>query len=368
MAKKKNAKKEESANRTETSASITADQYFEEARNRPIIPISLSLDIALGGGFPMVGAIIISGMPKVGKTTLICQAIANAQALYGKDIKIFYMNIEGRLNLGKVFAQARGLQFAKNDNFRIICAPKYHENGRQIGSMKPTTEWWLARTEEVILEHPGAIIIWDSFAALCGESEYSSEIGHEDRGKSYKVVAQFCRKYGDTITSNGITFFVLTQMTANTSGYGKAYVAKAATALKHLCDTHIFLKGGTAISIDKQKIGVEVEVIVEESAFGAPFIPCNIPLVYGKGFDVFRDLKNQAVNWGLIKQNGAWFIINKGEEEIKIQGEEGVIQMLGEKPDIGASIDFELRKILLPDVDAKKNMGYCWPQEIVKRL
>ena len=61
-----------------------------------IIPTCLSADIALSGGIPEGINVLLSGKPKVGKTTLALHYVQQCHRLYPEK-KAFFFDVEGRL-------------------------------------------------------------------------------------------------------------------------------------------------------------------------------------------------------------------------------------------------------------------------------
>jgi RecA/RadA recombinase len=295
---------------------ISAEQLVSRTKERPIIPLSLSLDIGLSGGVPMGCSVLVGGKPKVGKTSICLQFGANAQQLYGS--KIFFFNIEGRIT-SKVLAQIRGLKLDQ-DSFEIIMPPPITDSdGDILGHEKGTSEFWWEEIGQVIKNNPRSIIIVDSISQLCSEKEESEGIGYEDRGKAKKIESSFARVYGDLIVQNQVTVFLLAQVIANTSGYGSPMTMKVGNAIKHMADTILFFKTVAKWPESNGRVlGHDIAATIEESALGAPHIDVNIPLRYGYGIDKEMDCARYASNFDIIAKNSAWYVLPFHEVEGKI--------------------------------------------------
>ena len=68
---------------------ISADQLVDEHKGKPIIKTCLSSDIALGGGFPLGGTVLISAPPKFGKAQPLSAKVLTPYGwIYMRDIKV----------------------------------------------------------------------------------------------------------------------------------------------------------------------------------------------------------------------------------------------------------------------------------------
>jgi recombination protein RecA len=296
---------------------ISGQQLVDRASSRNIVTCSLSADIGLGGGLPQGTTVLLGGKFKSGKTTLSLQYGANAQNQFGT--KIYFFNIEARLSK-LVLSQIRGIKLDK-DHFEIVMPPAtYDKEGNVVCHKKVGAEWWWKEIGRVISEHPNSTIIIDSINALSSEKEVSEGIGWQGRGDLQKLEAQFCRSYGDLIVPNGITLFLLTQIQANTSGYGETMMMKCGNAIKHLSDAIIFARGTQKWKEQNGKIlGHDILCRIDCSPLGPPFIETTIPLRYGYGIDDLQDVITHAINWDIIKKAGAWYTLPFLENDGKIE-------------------------------------------------
>ena len=216
---------------------ISATQLFEDNKNREIVTLCLSADIALGGGIPRGCTVLIAGKPKSGKTTLCLQFAANAQKKY--KCKVFIFPIEGRMS-SLVLNQIQGLD---KDNVEIVNPPAiFDKDGKVLGFKKLPSEKWFELIGNCIQEHPGCVIIVDSLANMSSEKEQSEDMGFQDRGGRNKLEAEFCRKYGNLIIPNRCIVFLITQIQANTSGFGAPMIAKVGNQMKHQADVMLICK------------------------------------------------------------------------------------------------------------------------------
>ncbi len=299
---------------------VSVGQLIETTKNREVIPCTLSSDIGLGGGIPLGAIVLIGGKPKLGKTTFALQCAANAQRLFGSDI--FFFPAEGRLT-NQTLAQVRGLD---HDKARVIRPPAiFDKKDKVIGHKKWHAQQWWDAVGETIINNPRSIIVMDSLASLSSEKEQSEGMGYQGRGDTQKLEAQFCRIFCDMVISNQVTLFLITQIQANTSGYGPTTQMKAGNAVKHYADVILF--GKTFEKWDEQNgriLGHDMVYQVECSALGPPYVEIKIPLRYGYGIDNLKDIVTNAISWDLIQKAGSWFTlpyieIEEGKEPIFVE-------------------------------------------------
>lgn len=292
----------------ETAYRISGDQLVESMSKREIVTCTISLDVGLGGGIPRGCTVVLFGPPKLGKTTVCLQYAANAQKQY--KAKVFVFPIEGRLT-NKVLGQIQNLSL-DIDSFEVVMPPAiYDKKGEVVGNQKwPAEKWWDA-IGETIQNNPGCVVVVDSIAQLSPEKEISEDMGYQDRGRRNQLEAQFCRRFGDMIVANRVICFLMTQIQANTSGYGAAIQPKIGNQLKHQAD--IILYGKSVEKWDATTtgriLGHDMKFVVLESAMGSPFTELQVPLRYGRGIDRIKDIYTNAINWDIIVKEGAWFSI-----------------------------------------------------------
>jgi recombination protein RecA len=102
--------------------------------------------------------------------------------------------------------------------------------------------------------------------------------------------------------------------------------------------------------------GHDMHITVQSSALGRPLLPCTLPLRYGVGIDVVKDIVTTAENLGLIEKAGAWYSIpmfaspseSKEGTAPKFQGLTRLSNFLRENPDKLERLETEIRDIVLP--------------------
>lgn len=305
------------------------------------IPISPSLDIALGGGIPEGSFVVLTGQPKCGKTTSSLDFAATAQKkeyAYGsfKDGRhVYYLNIEGRLKKRDL----EGIPGLDLDRFHII--------GSQQGKILHGEEY-LQIAERIINEIPGCVLIIDSYSALCTEAEITSDMDKMQRADGAKLLAKFCRKVANVIPVNKNIVIGITHLMGNPTGYGAEFKEKSGQAIAY--QTDIKLRAKTfkpwTIGTDNTQIGQEIEWQVVCSALGPPGATTTSYIRYGQGIDKCTELINLASDIGIINKGGAWYTITSLEDKPKFQGTEKVRTFLLEHPEAYDKVEAETKSVL----------------------
>ena len=201
---------------------VMSDGITMLSEPRTIIPISPSIDIITSGGITDGSWVGITGPEKAGKTILALTIAAKSQLPEYGNRDIYYFNIEGRIT-------PMHLQGIKG---LILDKPRFNLIRSVKGKILNAQEY-LEICSDVIKNHPGAVIIMDSFSALCDEKEMSEGLGKEIRGGTSKLVSQFLRLNNNIVPVNKTIFIGLTQQIANVTGYGASVIEKTPNAWKY---------------------------------------------------------------------------------------------------------------------------------------
>ncbi|HRJ86203.1 MAG TPA: DNA recombination/repair protein RecA, partial [Ignavibacteria bacterium] len=103
------------------------------------------------------------------------------------------------------------------------------------------------------------------------------------------------------------------------------------------------IKDGTNV------IGNRTKVKVVKNKVAPPFREVEFDIIYNEGISKLGDLVDTAVDMEIIKKAGAWFSYN----EQRMQGREGVKNMLIENPELLAKLNNEVREAMGMDVTSE---------------
>lgn len=316
----------------------TADNALP-MRTRDILNTPLSLDIALSGGIPDGTICLITGKPKSGKTTLCLELLKNAQLL---NRPTFYINIEKRCTPA-LLSTIKGL-----DPSKLQVVP--HNIEKQL-----TAEDYLNIIERISKTQKKAVIVIDSIAALSTMTEQETEIGsNKDMAGPAKLLSAFFRRAQQIVDANDIILLFISQLMTNREPRGPKWVEKGGLAIQYACS--VWIKVAWTQQWEKNAEtnapdGHDMHITIQSSALGRPFLPCVLPLRYGVGIDVVKDIAVTAENLGLIEKAGAWYSIpmfKDGDTVPKFQGLARLSNFLKENPDKLIALETEIRDVVLP--------------------
>ncbi|MEO5499642.1 MAG: recombinase RecA, partial [Candidatus Saccharimonadales bacterium] len=151
---------------------------------------ALSLDIALGGGYPQGRIIEIYGPESSGKTTAALHAIAQVQKSGGTAAFI-----DAEHALDPAYARKLGVD---TDNL-LVSQP---DNGEQALEIVET----LVRSSAVDL------VVVDSVAALVPQAEIDGDMGDSHMGLQARLMSQALRKLTGVINKSNTTIIFINQI------------------------------------------------------------------------------------------------------------------------------------------------------------
>jgi recombination protein RecA len=311
---------------------LSADQITQ--KEKVVIPVSPKLDIGLNGGVPEGSWFIISGKPKLGKSTLALQFCATAQKEEYGARRCYYLDAEGRLEK-KILNGIEGLQ---QDKLTVVKSSQ----GNILSSEK-----FLTIAEQIIKTEPNIILVIDSASAMCSQSEMDSEeIKGTGRNNGPKLLAEFTRRLANVVPVQNNIVIIIQHMIANTSGYGPSFMEDGGNKICYQSD--IKLRGRTFTKWEdntKKQIGQIATWDVVHSALGAPGATVEGYIRFGYGIDSIWELIDIATDLDLIEKGGAWFTIKFTGEEIKLQGQNKVWQYLNDNPELCKKLKEEIRRL-----------------------
>ena len=201
-----------------------------------VLSISPNVDIGLNGGIPKGCIAVLSGKPKIGKTTTILHMAKKAQEAGNF---VYYINAEARLK--------------KRD---ILGIPGIDANKIVVIEATPdkvlTAEDFLNIAEGIFKDHEGAVVLFDSLSAICSMKEGTDELTGQARNLGPKLIASFLRRSSQIIKVNKISFVAIQHLIANTSGYGAAFLEDGGNKIMYAAETKM-----RATKMEKWKVGEE---------------------------------------------------------------------------------------------------------------
>lgn len=266
----------------------------EQIKDIEVVPTDIySLDKALGVlGIPTGRMLEIFGPESSGKTTLALYVVAAFQKLGGV---VAYIDVEHTLDLE--LSKILGV----NVNDLVLAQPNSAEEALELIEQ-------LTRSGDVQL------IVVDSVAALVPQVEVESEYSESQMGVAARLMSKACRKLNPLLSKTNTTILWINQIRMKIGiAYGNPEVTTGGNALKFYCSQRLEVRKGQAIKDKDKIIGHNMNVKVVKNKVAPPFIKTQLPLYYGKGIDKIADIRDYAVDAGVIKRSGASYEF-KGEK------------------------------------------------------
>lgn len=281
---------------------------------------ALSLDLALGGGFPKGRIIEIFGPESSGKTTLALHAIAEVQKNGGSAAFI-----DAEHALDPAYAKKLGVD---TDNL-LVSQP---DNGEQA----------LEIAETLVRSNAVDIVIIDSVAALVPQAEIDGEMGDSHMGLQARLMSQALRKLTGIISKSKTTVIFINQIRMKIGVmFGNPETTTGGNALKFYASIRIDIRRTGQIKSGEEIIGSRTKVKIVKNKIAPPFRVAEFDIMYNEGISKTGDVLDLAVQHGIVGKSGAWF--DYGENKIG-QGREASKEYLSKNPKIMAEIEKKVRE------------------------
>ena len=281
---------------------------------------SLSLDLALGGGYPKGRIIEIYGPESSGKTTLALHAIAEIQKTGGQAAFI-----DAEHALDPAYAKRIGVDI---DNL-LISQP---DNGEQA----------LEICETLVRSNAVDLIVVDSVAALVPQAEIDGDMGDAQMGLQARLMSQAMRKLTAIISKSKATVIFINQIRMKIGVmFGNPETTTGGNALKFYASVRIDIRRIGQIKDGENIIGNRTKIKVVKNKIAAPFRSAEFDIMYNEGVSKVGDVLDLAVQYGVFDKAGAFIKYNG---ETIGQGREAVKRVLKEKPEFFAEIEQKVRE------------------------
>ena len=280
---------------------------------------SLSLDLALGGGYPKGRIIEIYGPESSGKTPLALHAIAEVQKTGGQAAFI-----DAEHALDPSYAEKIGVQI---DNL-LISQP---DNGEQA----------LEICETLVRSNAVDLIVVDSVAALTPKAEIDGDMGDAQMGLQARLMSQAMRKLTAIISKSKATVIFINQIRMKLGVmFGNPETTTGGNALKFYASVRVDIRRIGQIKNGEDIIGNRTKIKVVKNKIAAPFRTAEFDIMYNEGISKTGDVLDLAVQYGVLDKAGAFLKYNG---ETIGQGREAVKRLFKENPELFAEIEEKVR-------------------------
>ena len=281
---------------------------------------TLSLDLALGGGYPRGRIIEIYGPESSGKTTLALHAVAEIQKAGGTAAFI-----DAEHALDPQYAGRLGV----NIKDLLVSQP---DNGEQA----------LEIVETLVRSNAVDVIVLDSVAALVPQAEIDGDMGDSLPGLQARLMSQALRKLTGIINKSKATVIFINQIRMKIGVmFGNPETTTGGNALKFYASQRLDIRRIGQIKQGDDVIGNRVRVKIVKNKIAPPFRQAEFDIMYNEGISTTGDVLDLAVMHDIVQKSGAFYKYN---DETIGQGREAAKKYLRDNPDKLAEIDGKVRQ------------------------
>lgn len=281
---------------------------------------SLALDLALGvGGLPRGRIVELYGPEGAGKTSVALHVIAEAQKAGGQ---VAFIDAEHALD--PAYAKAVGIDI---DN--LLC------------SQPDTGEQALEITDTLVRSGALDVIVVDSVAALVPRAELEGEMGDTHIGLQARLMSQALRKLAGGVSRSKTILIFINQLREKIGiQFGSPETTPGGRALKFYSSVRLDVRRIDSLKDGAEIVGSRVRVKVVKNKNAAPFKKAEFDIQYGTGISKEGSLLDVAIDHGIVRKSGAWFIY--GDDQLG-QGRENAKTFLADNADIAAEIELKIK-------------------------
>ena len=292
---------------------------------------ALTLDLALGGGYPKGRVIEVYGPESSGKTTLTLHAIAEIQRNGG--VAAF---VDAEHALDPVYAASLGVDV---ENLLV--------------SQPDTGEMALEIVDQLIRSAAVDLVVVDSVAALTPRSEIEGEMGDHSVGAQARLMSQAMRKITGNIGKSGCTVIFLNQLRLKIGiTYGNPETTTGGNALKFYASVRLDIRRIQTLKRGTEEYGIRAKVKVAKNKVAPPFRIAEFDILFGKGISTLGCLLDLADETNVVTRKGAWFSY---EGDNIGQGRDNTITWLEQNPESKEIIEKLVKEKLIEGSEVSAN-------------
>jgi recombination protein RecA len=281
---------------------------------------SLAMDLALGvGGLPRGRIVEIYGPEGSGKTSVSLHVTAEAQKSGGL---VAFIDAEHALD--PAYAKALGV----DTEALLVSQPDTGEQALEIADT-------LVRSGSM------DVIVIDSVAALVPRAELEGEMGDTHVGLQARLMSQALRKLAGSVSRTKTILIFINQLREKVGVmFGSPETTPGGRALKFYSSVRLDVRRIDSLKDGAEIVGSRVRVKVVKNKVAAPFKKAEFDIQYGTGISKEGSLLDVAIDEGIVRKSGAWFIY--GDDQLG-QGRENAKAFLAENADISAEIELKIK-------------------------
>ena len=280
---------------------------------------SLTLDIALGGGYPRGRVVEIYGPESSGKTTLALHAVAEIQKGGGNAAFI-----DAEHALDPVYAANLGV----NVEDLLVCQPDSGEMALDV-------------VDQLVRSSAVDVVVVDSVAALVPRAELEGDMTDQQMGLQARLMSKALRKITGSLSKSQTTVIFINLLRSKIGiMYGNPEVTAGGNALKFYSSVRVDIRRREVL---KENQGIMVKVKVVKNKVAPPFRVVEFDILFGSGIDTLGCMLDAAEACGVVERKGSWY--SKGDLRFA-QGRRPAIEFLRGNDEIAAEVAAEVRAAL----------------------
>ncbi|KAL7463398.1 hypothetical protein ACHAXS_003773 [Conticribra weissflogii] len=281
---------------------------------------SLTLDMALGGGYPKGRIIEIYGPESSGKTTLALHALASIQSTHS-GIAAF---VDAEHALDPHYASSLGVDVSS----LLVSQPDSGEMALDI-------------VDQLVRSGAVDLIVVDSVAALVPRAELEGDMSDMQVGLQARLMSKALRKITSSLSLSQCTVIFLNQLRSKVGViYGSPEVTSGGNALKFYASVRLDTRRREILPENR---GIRARVKVVKNKVSAPFKEVELDILFGEGIDRMGCMLDAALDLGVVARKGSWYSYN-GENFAQGRGKAG--EFLKGNAEFRKRLESEVREAL----------------------
>ena len=271
----------------------------------------LSVDKALGGGFPEGRIIELYGAQSSGKTLLALTFIAEMQKRG---------HIAAFIDVEHAFDPSWARKNGVDTDSLLFAQPDSGEEALEVMEA-------LIRTGYV------SVVVLDSVAALVTKKELEGDMGDAHVGQQARLMGQAMRKLTAAISKSHTTAIFINQIREKVGvTYGPTTTTSGGRALPFFASQRVELAKIESIKMSStnEEIGSVIKARVVKNKVSPPFKIAQYDIRFDIGIDKVGNLIELGSSAGLVEKSGAWF----SYEGKKAQGLDKMRDLLTGEPEL----------------------------------
>lgn len=264
---------------------------------------AISIDLALGGGYPKGRIIEVYGPESSGKTTICLHAAAEFQKAGGT---VAFIDAEHALD--PIYAGKLGVDMEE----LLLSQPDSGEQALEI-------------TEALVRSGGVDLIVIDSVAALTPRAEIEGDMGDSHMGLQARLMSQALRKLTATASKMGTTIIFINQIRMKIGiVFGNPETTTGGNALKFYSTIRMEIRKGKKIEEGvgdaKEANGNIARIKIVKNKIAPPFRTAEVDIMFNEGISRVGDLLEVGTNLEIVKKSGAFYSfgdIKLGQGKVK---------------------------------------------------